>query len=762
MPVNTSNPQEKVLIVATVASTISGFLVPNIRILQRLGYTVEVAANFEPKANAGVDMFAFIDKLADMNVAPTQIDFTRSAADITAHSQAYRQIRDLMAQGRYAFVHTNTPIASALVRMACHETGTRCMYTAHGFHFFDGAPLANWALWYPVERRLSRYTDVLITINREDYARACSDLHAAKTIYIPGVGIDTEAFRKDIAIRESARSELKIPDDAFVLLSVGELNANKNHEIVIHALGKLKRDGELQNTLYLIAGEGADRKTLVQAIRDEGLVGSVRLLGQRPDIERMYNAADAFVFPSHREGLPVSLMEAMACELPVACSAIRGNTDLVDGQGGFFFDPSDQAQVAAALVRLLCADGGERSAMGTYNRNRLSAFALDAVAGDLERIYAQERRPAHILVNYTGRRGGGPLDAFEITRALVENGNKVSAVVSSGIENLDAWKALDLAHLVVIDTYSNHMDFALNSLTFFCRQAPQIRNAFAGETVDYIYCPMGAFWAYRINKLFPHAVTGIAIHDPMLHSGETGIKARLIPDHYDAYDLLFVHSKRFVDYVRDAYGKQTHYLALGRHDFYKTCVDKRSIVQYDPEKVNFVFFGRISQYKGLDVLAQAYRKVADYLGDKVTLTVIGNGDFSEYEERYSKLPTATVVNRWIADEEVESAFTGKNLVCICPYVDATQSGVIFIAMDYGVPVVATRTGGIVEQIEDGITGLLVEPGNAEELARAMRRLAQDEALRARISANELRVIKEYDWRSSATKLVKIYNDAANK
>ena len=143
----------------------------------------------------------------------------------------------LLSEQHYDIVHTHThtPNASAIVRLACRplrKQGIKVFYTAHGFHFYDGAPLKNWLMFYPVEMFLSRWTDVLITINREDYQRAKEKFHTEKTVYIPGVGLDTERFGT-YNMREEKRRELGIPSDAKVLLTVGKLNANKNQSVVI-------------------------------------------------------------------------------------------------------------------------------------------------------------------------------------------------------------------------------------------------------------------------------------------------------------------------------------------------------------------------------------------------------------------------------------------------------------------------------------------------------------------------------------------------
>lgn len=362
-----------------------------------------------------------------------------------------------------------------------------------------------------------------------------------------------------------------------------------------------------------------------------------------------------------------------------------------------------------------------------------------------------EKIPA-LLINYTGRKGGGPLDAYEMTKALIEQKIPTVAIISDQIENLSLWKELPLERLVIIPTYSNIVQLAVNSIFFRFRQRRKIRKETADYDIRVIYCPMGAFWSEKINAIFPNARKSIVIHDPIPHSGDKR-KAKLIPDHTRNYDVIFVHSKKFVDYVANKYKKPTYYLSLGRHDIYKYLPNKKKIIDYDREKINFLFFGRISKYKGLDVLARAYELVYKKLGDQVTLTIIGSGDFSPYQEAYDKLENITIINRWIKDEETDDALSGENLICICPYIDATQSGIVLLAMDYHIPLIATKTGGMIEQVQDGETGILVPPSDEKSLSNAMIMLAQNKDIRNAMTKKQEEYMKELGWDVSARQLI---------
>lgn len=212
------------------------------------------------------------------------------------------------------------------------------IYTAHGFHFFKGAPLINWLVFYPIEKLCSRWTDVLITITREDYHLAQNKMHAKKVIYVPGVGIDTAVFAPmacDAVTNAKKRKELKLAMTDIVMLSVGELNKNKNHEIMLRAMAQLGN----KDLHYVIAGQGNLKDYLEKLARELGVADKLHLLGFRSDVKELFKIADFFAHPSFREGLSVAVMEAMANALPVICTGIRGNTDLIENnKGGYLLN----------------------------------------------------------------------------------------------------------------------------------------------------------------------------------------------------------------------------------------------------------------------------------------------------------------------------------------------------------------------------------------------------------------------------------------
>lgn len=324
----------KILYVTTIGSTMA-FFKAIIRELIEEGNTVDIATNNHTSEVPEV--------FSELGCRIFDISTSRSPFSC-GNLRAIGQIRKLAAD--YDIVHCHTPLAAAATRLACRrlrKEGLKVVYTAHGFHFYKGAPLKNWLFYYPIERLCSGWTDVLITINKEDYKLARKKMKPRKIEYVPGVGIDIKKFSDAVTDKEKKREELGVPKDAEMILSVGELNRNKNHRIVIKALGKINDN----NIHYVIAGNGNQKEKLLKLAAECGV--NLHLLGFRDDVAQLYKACDLFVLPSVREGLNVSAMEAMAAGCPVIASDIRGNNDMVPAEN--CFDPFSADDVAEKILK---------------------------------------------------------------------------------------------------------------------------------------------------------------------------------------------------------------------------------------------------------------------------------------------------------------------------------------------------------------------------------------------------------------------------
>lgn len=368
----------RIIYVTTVSSTMNAFFKAHIKMLIDEGHSVELACNAD---NWQIDEF-----YRALDCQFFQIDFSRSPLSKN-NIKAYRQLKKVIENGNYDIVHCHTPNAAVITRLVCRKirkkTGLQVFYTAHGFHFYKGAPLKNWLLYYPVEKFCSNLTDVLITINQEDYALAQKKMRAKRVVYVPGVGIDLSRFENISVDRVAKRREIGVPEDAFLLLSVGELNENKNHQVIIKALAKLNNP----NIHYAIAGVGDKRTALIELARQLGIENQVHLLGYRRDVPELNCSADVFCFPSIREGLGLAAIEAMACGLPIITSNVHGINDYSeDGVTGYKCSPFDAIGFSKGILNIL-NDIMLCQKMSTYNKRMVAKYRIENVLDKMEGLY---------------------------------------------------------------------------------------------------------------------------------------------------------------------------------------------------------------------------------------------------------------------------------------------------------------------------------------------------------------------------------------
>ena len=364
-----------------------------------------------------------------------------------------------------------------------------------------------------------------------------------------------------------------------------------------------------------------------------------------------------------------------------------------------------------------------------------------------------------ILVNYTGRTGGCALYAYEMTKAMVENDDiEVTAIISKQCENIQRWRELKLHRLYEIDTYTNRFTFIKNSVRFIFKDRYKIREDFKNVVFDAVYVPAAPIWTYFINRMLKKKKLIITSHDLIDHSGTSFIQKILTyPNQIDLRnaDVIAVLTKKFIPYACNKYKKDLKQIVVAPQaslNYYNlNKIDMKPI--YDNSKINFLFFGRIEKYKGLEVLIQAYKIIESKYCD-VTLTIAGNGDFAPYLNDFLKLKNKVLVNRWIEDEEVSNFFNGKNIITVLPYLDATQSGVVNLAMAEESLVIASDCGGLDEQIEDGKTGIIVKTGDINALVKAMEFVINKKDSRMEIVKQASEYINNLSWNNSVKQVMK--------
>ena len=368
----------KILITATVQSHIAQFHKPVIRMLQEMGHQVEIAArnNLHEKKNL---------TLTEPDVIH-EVNFCRSPFSLQIFP-AYRQLKKVIEAGGYDVVHCNTPVAGILTRLACRKLRKqgklKVMYEAHGLHFFKGGPRSGWLIWYPIEKFFSRFADMMVLINKMDYELVKEKFHAKAVRRIPGIGVNLSQFQ-DVG-HGALRQELSLDENTPLVLSVGELNENKNHKVVITAISAMKN----KEVHYCIAGNGPLLQELTEHAKAMGVADRVHFLGYRRDVPMLMHQADVFVLPSRREGLGMAAIEAMSCGLPLVSSNRHGINDYsIEGVTGYKHDPDDSRGFAESMDKLL-EDAHLRGELAENCKKMAQEFTLDASLEHMKKYYSE-------------------------------------------------------------------------------------------------------------------------------------------------------------------------------------------------------------------------------------------------------------------------------------------------------------------------------------------------------------------------------------
>ena len=370
---------KKVLFVATVQSHIMNFHLPYIDYFLDKGFEVHVCCKMDKKKYSNLSK----------NIVWKDIDFSRLPVS-PSNIKALITMINYMKLNKFSLIHVNTPVAAFIARIAAFFAGAKpVIYTAHGFHFYKGAPILNWLIYYPVEKLGARLSDGIITINEEDYNRAQKfKLRKNAAVYkVNGVGITLrdktiELYSK--SDKAHIRESFGIKSEEFVLIVIAEFVKKKNHIQIIEAVGKMNRHNDIK---VLFVGDGELESSLKEEVNKRNLNHVILFLGFRNDVERLISISDAIGLFSYREGLPKSIMEGMIQSKPVIATNVRGSRDLVKNKvNGFLIELNDVEGTAKALEDII----NNRELANKLGKNSLEIienYKLETVMNQMEKIY---------------------------------------------------------------------------------------------------------------------------------------------------------------------------------------------------------------------------------------------------------------------------------------------------------------------------------------------------------------------------------------
>lgn len=379
-----------ILILTTTRDFLGKFEKNDVKILKEMGYSIHYACNMKD------DLYDFAEEeIKCWGVTVHHVDIERSPYMLRNNRKAFSQLIRIIEEYRIGIIHCHTPVGGLLGRLLgkhFRKDGIKIIYTAHGFHFYRGAPWINNSVYYWVERMLAHYTDLLVVINEEDFKKAGKfRLRKGGALFrLPGVGLDRERFcGLTNQERCSCRAALGIGEEKFFIVSVGELNLNKNQEIILRALARMRDGGtDISGILYGICGNGFFSGRIREQIEQMGLLDHVRMFGNCRNVPEILGCADLSVFPSRREGLGMAALESLAMGVPVVAADNRGTREYMkDGVNGYVCRWSDADGFARGIEKIRGMDQKEKDQMRARCTETAERFDIEYADKVMREVY---------------------------------------------------------------------------------------------------------------------------------------------------------------------------------------------------------------------------------------------------------------------------------------------------------------------------------------------------------------------------------------
>ena len=756
---------KKVLFTATVDSHILQFHIPYLKMFKEKGYEVHVATN-------GTEEIPYCD-------VKHVISFERSPIKIN-NLKAIKNLKKIIDKEKFDIIHCHTPMGSVVTRIAAKKArkrGTRVIYTAHGFHFFKGAPLLNWIIFYPIEKHLSKYTDCLITINQEDYELAKRKFKAKQIELVHGVGVDESKFNFEMTKEEKheLRESLGLKDDDFVIIYVAELSKRKNQGMLIKAVKELIEEGKT-NIKVLLPGTDSMKGYYQKMSKDLGIEENIKFLGYRKDIPKLLKISDLYVSTAKQEGLPVNIMEAMFCGLPILATDCRGNRELFAGEKKSFLVKIDDIESMVKIIK----ENIENS-FKNKNTEIIETYKLYNVINEMRKIYDCSNPRNRIAIITSGflpvpaTKGGAVENLIDTLIDKNEEYNDISPMIIS-IYDVEAVKKskefknsnfvflkpnklailIDKFNYFVIDKilkkknsrkfryFLQRLDF-LNKCSIVLKKNNYDKVLLENHTIMYLALKLRKNYLKYADRYYYHC-----------HN--------VVPSTFNMDDII-KDTKKFIsvsnfrneylkDFLKISNEKCSVVFNCCSNDIYKKVTlnelkELKSEYNIKNEKV-ILYIGRIDKDKGTLELIKACNEISN---NNFKLIIVGapifaTGITTEYEkqvkEEVAKNPDKYIMTGYVSHNELYKYYSLADVIAIPSQVEDSAPLVLIEALVSGKPVVASKCGGIPEYVNDECAFLVERDKDyCKNFAVALEKIICDESLSKKMRKASIEKSKNY-------------------
>lgn len=366
----------KILITATTNIHIINFHLPYLEWFKSKGYEIHVACNGNPD-------IPFADKVWTIPFARKPLNFKNRVA--------YLQLKRIIKENNYELIHCHTPMGGIVTRLAARSNrkkGTRVIYTVHGFHFYKGSSFLSWLVFFPIELMFSIITDVIITINNEDFKLLKKKIFLSNGKFkTDGIGINPDRLEMNkYSDTEIIRKELGYKNDDFIILYIAEFIPRKNHEFIFKAIPEILE--KIPKAKFLFAGGKSKLgNKFISYAKKHSFNKNINLLGYQTEIGKYIAISDVGISSSIAEGLPIGIAEIMSTGLPVVISNIRGHNELViNNENGFLFNKNDK-EIFIEYLEKLYNNPELRFEIGNKGKLHMNNFKIEKPLKQTIKIY---------------------------------------------------------------------------------------------------------------------------------------------------------------------------------------------------------------------------------------------------------------------------------------------------------------------------------------------------------------------------------------